>query len=65
MTALHCKVLHYIVQVTAEGGALTLGASVCIGSEGDMHNVSTAKCAIRMAMAGAHVCINRINASIF
>ena len=40
-------------------------ASVCIGSEGDMHNVSTAKCAIRMAMAGAHVCINRINASIF
>jgi hypothetical protein len=30
-----------------------------------MHNVSTAKCAIRMAMAGAHVCINRINASIF
>ncbi len=36
-------------------------ASVCIGSEGDMHNVPTANCPIRMAMAGTHVCINCIN----
>jgi hypothetical protein len=40
-------------------------ASVCIGSEGDMNNISTAKCTIRMAKAGAHVCINRINVTLF
>jgi betaine-homocysteine S-methyltransferase len=35
-------------------------ASMCIGPEGDMHNVSAAECTIRMAKAGAHVvCIHR------
>jgi hypothetical protein len=29
-------------------------ASICIGPEGDMHNVSTAECAIRMAKAINH-----------
>lgn len=30
-------------------------ASMCIGPEGDLHNVSTEDCAIRMARAGANV----------
>ena len=29
-------------------------ASICIGPEGDMHNASTAECAIRMAKAINH-----------
>ena len=41
-----CTTLHCIAQVAA---------SMCIGPEGDMHNVSAAECAIRMAKAVAHV----------
>ncbi len=32
-----------------------VAASMCIGPEGDMHGVSAAECAVRMAKAGAHV----------
>ena len=32
---------------------LPVAASMCIGAEGDMHGVSAAECAIRMARAGA------------
>ena len=35
--------------------SLPVAASMCIGPEGDMHGVSAAECAIRMAKAGAHV----------
>merc|ERR1711962_1864115 len=34
---------------------LPVAANMCIGPEGDMHGVSAAECAIRMAKAGAHV----------
>ena len=33
---------------------LLVAASMCIGPERDMHNVSAAECAIQMAQAGAH-----------
>merc|ERR1712227_365862 len=33
--------------------SLPVAASTCIGAEGDMHGVSAAECAIRMARAGA------------
>ncbi len=33
---------------------LPVAASMCIGPEGYMHNVSAAECAIQMAQAGAH-----------
>jgi len=35
--------------------SLPVAASMCIGPDGDMHGVSAAECAIRMARAGAHV----------
>jgi len=35
--------------------SLPVGASMCIGPEGDMHGVTAAECAIRMARAGAHI----------
>ena len=35
--------------------SLPVGASMCIGPEGDMHGVAAAECAIRMARAGAHI----------
>jgi len=34
---------------------LPVAASMCIGPEGDMHGVSAAECAIRMARAGADI----------
>jgi len=34
---------------------LPVAASMCIGPDGDMHGVSTAECAIRMARAGADI----------
>jgi len=34
---------------------LPVAASMCIGPEGDLHGISAAECAIRMAKAGAHV----------
>jgi len=34
---------------------LPVGANMCIGPEGDLHGVSAAECAIRMAKAGAHI----------
>ena len=35
--------------------SLPVGASMCIGPEGDMHGVTAAESAIRMARAGAHI----------
>ena len=34
---------------------LPVAASMCIGPEGDMHGVSAAECAVRMARAGADI----------
>merc|ERR1711955_102987 len=34
---------------------LPVAATMCIGPEGDLHGVSAAECAIRMAKAGAQV----------
>lgn len=34
---------------------LPVAATMCIGPEGDLHGISAAECAIRMARAGAHV----------
>ena len=43
--------------------SLPVGASMCIGPEGDMHGVSAAECAIRMARAGAHIGEKKIQMS--
>ncbi len=40
--------------------SLPVGASMCIGPEGDMHGVTAAECAIRMARAGAHIGLSEI-----
>ena len=34
---------------------LPVGANMCIGPDGDMHGVSAAECAVRMAKAGADI----------
>ena len=34
---------------------LPVGANMCIGPDGDLHGVSAAECAIRMARAGADI----------
>lgn len=34
---------------------LPVAATMCIGPEGDLHGVSAADCAVRMAKAGANV----------
>ena len=46
--------MEWAIEVCKETG-LPIAASMCIGPEGDLHQVSAAECAVRMAKAGAHV----------
>ena len=46
--------MEWAIEVCKETG-LPIAASMCIGPEGDLHGVSNAECAVRMARAGAHV----------
>ena len=48
----HVEEIQWAIQVCKESGK-TVAATMCIGPEGDMHGVSAAECAIRMARAGA------------
>jgi len=46
--------MEWAIEVCKETG-LPVAASMCIGPEGDLHGVSNAECAVRMAKAGANV----------
>ena len=46
--------MEWAIEVCLETG-LPVAASMCIGPEGDLHGVSSAECAVRMAKAGANV----------
>ena len=50
----HIEEMEWAIEECAKT-SLPVGASMCIGPEGDMHGVSAAECAIRMARAGAHI----------
>ena len=46
--------MEWAIQVCKETN-LPVAANMCIGPEGDLHGVSAADCAVRMAKAGADV----------
>jgi len=48
----HVEEMEWAIQVCKESGK-AVGATMCIGPEGDMSGVSAAECAIRMSRAGA------------
>ena len=48
----HIEEMEWAIEVGKETGK-AVAASMCIGTEGDLHGVSTAECAVRMAKAGA------------
>lgn len=50
----HIEEMEWAIEVCKETGK-PIAASMCIGPEGDLHGVSAAECAVRMAKAGAHV----------
>lgn len=50
----HIEEMVWAIEVCKETG-LPIAATMCIGPEGDLHNVSAGDCAVRMAKAGAHV----------
>jgi len=50
----HIEEMEWAIEVCKESG-LPVAANMCIGPEGDLHGVSAAECAIRMARAGADV----------
>jgi len=50
----HIEEMEWAIEECAKT-RLPVGASMCIGPEGDMHGVSAAECAIRMARAGADI----------
>jgi len=50
----HIEEMEWAIQVCKETEKV-VAATMCIGPEGDMHGVSAAECAIRMARAGADV----------
>ena len=50
----HIEEMEWAIEVCLETG-LPVAASMCIGPEGDLHGVSSAECAVRMAKAGANV----------
>ena len=47
----HIEEMEWAIEVCKET-SLAVAASMCIGPEGDLHNVSTGQCAVRMAKAG-------------
>jgi len=50
----HVEEIEWAIEVLKETGK-PVCANMCIGPEGDMHDVSAAECAVRMAKAGADV----------
>ena len=46
--------MEWAIEVCKETN-LPIAASMCIGPEGDLHGVTAAECAVRMAKAGANV----------
>lgn len=50
----HIEEMEWAIEVCKETG-MPIAASMCIGPEGDLHGVSAAECAVRMAKAGANV----------
>ncbi|XP_055931359.1 betaine--homocysteine S-methyltransferase 1-like [Argiope bruennichi] len=50
----HIEEMEWAIEVCRET-SLPIAATMCIGTEGDLHNVSVGECAVRMAKAGAHV----------
>jgi len=50
----HIEEMEWAIEVCKETGK-AVAANMCIGPEGDMHGISAAECAIRMARAGADV----------
>lgn len=50
----HIEEMEWAIEECGKSG-LPVAANMCIGPEGDLHGVSAAECAIRMAKAGAHV----------
>merc|ERR1712243_254345 len=59
-TAPYCSAFEHIEEMEwaieeCRRTPLPVAATMCVGPEGDLHGVSAAECAIRMAKAGAHV----------
>lgn len=50
----HVEEIIWAIEVCKET-SLTVVATMCIGPDGDLHGVSTARCAVQMAKAGAEV----------
>merc|ERR1711970_463207 len=50
----HIEEMEMAIQVCKETNK-PVTANMCIGVEGDLHGVSAAECAVRMAKAGAHI----------
>ena len=50
----HIEEMEWAIEVCQETN-LPVGASMCIGPEGDLHGVSASECAVRMAKAGANL----------
>ncbi|XP_068995202.1 betaine--homocysteine S-methyltransferase 1-like [Embiotoca jacksoni] len=50
----HVEELEWAVQVLKTSGK-PVAASLCMGPEGDMHNVSPGECAVRLVKAGAQI----------
>jgi len=48
----HIEEIEWAIQVCKESNKV-VGATMCIGPEGDLHGISAAECAIRMHRAGA------------
>lgn len=47
----HIEEMEWAIQVCKETN-LPVAATMCIGSEGDLHDVAAGDCAVRMAKAG-------------
>lgn len=50
----HIEEMEWAIEVCKESGK-PVAANMCIGPDGDLHGISAAECAIRMARAGADV----------
>ncbi|KAF6031420.1 BHMT [Bugula neritina] len=50
----HIEELEWAIEESLKTG-MAVCANMCIGPEGDLHNVSVGECGVRMARAGAHV----------
>ena len=46
--------MEWAIEVCKETN-LPIAASMCIGPKGDLHGITAAECAVRMAKAGANV----------